>query len=324
MAENPTESAEENIKPLLDFSEQIECLKAKGISFDLCSEEEAMDYLANRTFFFKLTAFRVLFKKRVGGERDGQYVGLDFRHLLDLASLDRDLRYTILPLTLDVEHAATTKIMRIASWRENRDSYAVSRDYMASLNHKERNRRKGDLSSLKMDGFAGDLIKKFGTDPAKIPLWANLELFSFGGLNDVYLYCSGRWNDEEMKHEHYMLRQAQSIRNACAHSSNMLNKLARTDSSVETEAAVQQALAKAGFSHRVRTARMKCPCVQQIVTLMYTHTKMVANGSGKRIAAANMRWLRGRIAEVVDVVPLDNSARASLNFLMILIDKWFA
>ena len=126
------------------------------------------------------------------GKRDGQYVGLDFRYLLDLASLDRDLRYTLFPLTLDVEHAATTKIMRLATLREGGDGYAASRDYMASLNHRERNRRKSDLGSLKEDGYSGDLIRKFGTDPAKIPLWANVELFSFGGLSGLYLYLSGR------------------------------------------------------------------------------------------------------------------------------------
>lgn len=126
-----------------------------------------------------------------------------------------------------------------------------------------------------------------------------------------------------MGREHYLLRQAQSIRNACAHSSAMLNEFVKADSEVGTDAAVQRALAEAGLSHRVRTARMKCPCVQQVVTLMYAHTKMVADGSGKRRAAANMRWLAGRIGEVLDSVPLDNSVRASLNFLKILIDKWF-
>lgn len=100
----------EQHKPLLTVGRQIEHLKSKGVTFELCTEEDAARYLSERTYFFKIAAYRVLFDKRVGGPRDGRYVNLDFGHLKALASLDRDLRYALLPLTLDVEHAARTKL----------------------------------------------------------------------------------------------------------------------------------------------------------------------------------------------------------------------
>ena len=65
-------------KALLDVPAQIAKLKSKGVTFDLCSEQEAAAYLTDRTYFFKLYAYRTLFERRVGGPRDGQYVGLDF------------------------------------------------------------------------------------------------------------------------------------------------------------------------------------------------------------------------------------------------------
>lgn len=107
-------------KPMLSIDEQINHLKSKGVTFRLCSEEEAAAYLTDRTYFFKIAAYRVLFQKRVGGTRDGQYIDLDFGYLKSLASLDRNLRYALLPLTLDVEHAARTKLMRIATAQELR------------------------------------------------------------------------------------------------------------------------------------------------------------------------------------------------------------
>ena len=100
----------EQRKKLLTVSQQIEHLKSKGVTFELCSEEEAAEYLSERTYFFKIAAYRILFEKRVGGPRDGQYANLDFGHLRALASLDRDLRYALLPLTLDVEHAAPSEV----------------------------------------------------------------------------------------------------------------------------------------------------------------------------------------------------------------------
>lgn len=62
-----------------------------------------------------------------------------------------------------------------------------------------------------------------------------------------------------MRHEHYMLRQAKSVRNACAHSSDVLNGVAIVDARIGADAAVMKALAEAGLSHRVRTAKMKNP-----------------------------------------------------------------
>ena len=43
-------------KPLLTVEQQIEHLKSKGVTFELCSEEDAARYLAERTYFFKVAA----------------------------------------------------------------------------------------------------------------------------------------------------------------------------------------------------------------------------------------------------------------------------
>ena len=230
-------------KPLLTVEQQVEHLKSKGVTFELCSEEDAAEYLAERTYFFKVAAYRALFDKRIGGPRDGQYANLDFGHLRALASLDRDLRYALLPLTLDVEHAARTKLMRIATERDDEDGYALSRDYMASLNHNERRRREGEVGMMGNDLFCGDLVKKYGSNPADMPIWVLMELFSFGSFINLYLFCAERWGDREMVHEHYMLRQAKSVRNACAHSSDILNGIAAIDTRINADAAIMAALA---------------------------------------------------------------------------------
>lgn len=65
-------------KPILTIEQQIEHLKQKGVAFELCSEEEAADYLRDKCNFFKLASYRKLFSKYEGGPRDGRYVDLDF------------------------------------------------------------------------------------------------------------------------------------------------------------------------------------------------------------------------------------------------------
>ena len=77
----------------------------------------------------------MLFPKRVGGPRDGQYAGLDFGHLVDLAAIDRELRGFLLPLTLDVENSAKTRLIERITAKQDEDGYSIFFDYLVALNH---------------------------------------------------------------------------------------------------------------------------------------------------------------------------------------------
>lgn len=308
---------------MLTVGQQIDHLKAKGVAFELCSEEDAASYLSDRSYYFKLAAYRVLFDKRIGGERDGQYVNLDFGRLKALASLDRDLRYALLPLTLDVEHAARTKLVRIATEREDEDGYSIAADYMASLNHNERRRREGDIKSLESDAYCGALVARYGSKPDAMPVWVLMELFSFGSFASLYLFCANRWDDPAMKDEHYMLRRAQFVRNACAHSSNLINGFGVKSDAIETSVTIGKALAETGLSHRVRTTKMKNPRLKQIANLMYLHSRIMPEGSSKQRAKDDMAVLKARMDEVSGLLSGNDAVRSSLDFLAKLIDSWF-
>ncbi len=326
MADNLNDSevwVEKDGVPLLSVEEQIAQLKSQGVTFDLCPVEEARAYLTDRTYYFKLRSFRTLYDKRVGGARDGQYVNLDFGHLRALASLDRDLRYALLPLTLDVEHAARTKLIRTITERDDEDGYGICADYMASLNHSERNRRKGDVKMLMNDIYCSGLLAKYGTDPTKMPAWVLLELFSFGSFIDLYRFCANRWNDQDMWDEHYLLRQAKSVRNACAHSSNIANGFRLQEDQIKPNATMSAALAETALSHRARTSKMKNPRLKQIATLMYLHKRLVTEGTSRRRAIEDMQGLKAKMTSSLELLSSNDTVRSSVGFLTGLIDKWF-
>ena len=48
-------------KPILTIEQQIEHLKQKGVAFELCSEEEATDYLRDKCKFFTRASSSRLF-----------------------------------------------------------------------------------------------------------------------------------------------------------------------------------------------------------------------------------------------------------------------
>lgn len=321
--QNPLEPfAQVHSKPMLAVPEQVAHLKEKGVSFELCSEEEAISFLDNRTYFFKVAAYRELFERRVGGARDGEYVNLDFAYLRELASVDRTLRYTLLPLTLDVEHFARVKLMREVTEREDEDGYSIVRDYMASLNHNERRRREGEINALAQDAYCGDLVTKYSL-PDDMPLWVLLELISFGSFINLYLFCADRWGDSLMRDEHYLLRQSKACRNAAAHSSDMVNGFARADATIGTNTLVSTALARAGVSKRVRTSKMRNSRLQQITTVLYLHAQLVPEGTSKRIAGECVSRLKHEMAHVLDDLSGNDAVRSSFEFLIFLLDQWF-
>lgn len=301
-------------------AEQIAKLKSLGVAFGACDEDEAAAYLASKTYFFKVIAYRELFDRRVGGERDGQYVGLDFANLVQLASVDRTLRYALLPMTLDVEHFARTKLVRNVESRPEEDGYSVVADYMASLNHDNRRRRLSEINMLKQDAYCGNLVRKYADD---MPVWAFLELVSFGSFIDLYLFCSQRWSDAGMEDEHYMLRQVKAARNATAHSSNMVNGFGRKTGAIATNAAVSAALSQAGISKRVRSSKMANPRLQQIATLLYLHTRLVPQETSKVRAKRDVQALAAEMERALADLSGNDAIRSSFGFLMSLFEKWF-
>ena len=156
-----------------------------------------------------------------------------------------------------------------------------------------------------------------------MPLWVLLELFSFGSFTDLYLFCARRWEDKGMEDEHYLLRQAKAVRNACAHSSAMVNGFASGDAAMETNRAVQRALAAAGFSHRVRTLKMHNPRIQQITTLLYLHSSTVTDGTSRARASRSLSELRDDLEGIAALMPKNEVVESSFGFLANVIDSWF-
>lgn len=241
-------------KPILTIEQQIEHLRRKGVSFELCSEAEAARILAGQDHYFRLAAYRVLFLKRVGGPRDGQYAGLDFGHLVDLAAIDRELRSFLLPLTLDVENSAKTRLVERITEKPSEDGYSIFSDYLAALNHGDRNRREGELNRLKNDAYLGSLVSRYPI--GEMPVWVFLELSSFG-----------------------------------AFASAIVNGLGSSSSAPQLRypAPLAAALGEIGVSKRLRRSKMRNPRILQMTVLAYAYSRFVprekAEGTPERLLA---------------------------------------
>ena len=102
-----------------------------------------------------------------------------------------------------------------------------------------------------------------------------------------------------------------------------MNGVAVVDARIGADAAVMRALAEAGLSHRVRTAKMKNPRIRQIATLMYLHAQLVPEGSGKKSTSSNLAGLEEKLLEMSNLAPANDSIQSAMAFLAKLIDSWF-
>ena len=307
-------------KPKLTVADQIGHLRSKGVTFELCSEEDARETLSDKTYYFKLAAYRVLFEKRVGGAHDGEYVGLDFGHLRDLAVIDHMLRYSLLPMTLDIEHFAKVKLMREVTRRADEDGYAIVVDYLESLSERNRSIREKEMERLKRDGYSGGMARKYDE---KKPVWVLIELLSFGGFINFYLFCADRWEDQQMRNEHYLLRQAQAVRNACAHSTDIINGFASGETStIRTSREVAVALDEIGINRRSRRSKMANPRVQQITMMAFAYREMVTGSHTREMCRGLIGALERRATEHAGWYTNVDSVVSSYRFLTRVFDNW--
>lgn len=309
----------DHAKPKLEPDRQIAYLKEKGVSFTITSEAEALRYLAEKNTYFKLTSYRKLFPIRRGGPHDGEYAGLEFAYLQDLASIDQHMRYAFLPMTLDIEHFAKVKVVNRVGVLEDEDGYSIVRDYLASLPASERKRRYRELDMARFDSCNARLVEKYHSD---MPVWVFLELVSFGTLIDSYLFCANRWNDMTMKEEHYLLRQVKSLRNSAAHSSNMLLGLGEKETPLATSKMVSEALSQIGLGKRARTSKMSNPRLQQIASFLFAYRCFVVGVTSKNNAKGSLDRLTAKINEHGSYYKNNDTIRSSFDFLKTLLDAW--
>lgn len=307
-------------KPMLTVGAQIEHLEARGVRFEECGKAEAARYLSEKNNYYKVASYRKLFDTRQGGERDGEYIDLDFAYLKDLAAIDQQLRYALLPMTLDIEHFAKVKLLNVISAREDEDGYSIVADYMASLPEGERERRERELDIMTRDPYCGNMVAKYRDD---MPVWVFMEAISFGAFISLYKFCALRWNDAGMKDEHYLLRQSKSVRNAAAHSSNIVNGIAGKTSVVKNYKAVSDALIAVGVSKAQRKKKMGNAAIQQIVTVLYAHARLVRGDTSRLRASDALKTLAARMDRHAAYYAHNTTVSSSFDFLKKIFDSWF-
>lgn len=205
-------------RPKLSVTDQVKRMKANGITFDIISEDDAIDYLKNNTYFFKLKAYDVLFEKYQYGEKQGKYVNLDFAYLKELAIIDMHLRHFLLKATVDIEHCIKVNFLRDFNVSDS-NGYEVVDDFFNVYPE-----IKDKILKKRGSSYCDDLIDKLESEG--YALWNVVELLSFGDFIKLYEFFYQQYPEcLTGLNFTYPMKNVKNLRNASAHNNCILDQI---------------------------------------------------------------------------------------------------
>ncbi len=282
-------------KPKLSAEQLIDKMKSKGITFNYISETEAENYLKKHNNYFRLASYRKNYDKYLCGNNKGKYIRLDFSYLTELSTIDMHLRFIILKMCLDIEHALKVQILNNISFDKKEDGYSIVKDFIFKYPY-----IKQEICIKRYSTYVGELINKYFTfkttnnsdgtkstviDSNECPVWAFMEIIGFGDYIRFYDFYYSTHTDIPIPEG--PLNLVKSLRNACAHNNCLIHNLRSGQSSPPKSISTFVAQIE-GISKDVRNKKLKSRPILELTSLLYVYSEIVVDTVKKaRLAELN-------------------------------------
>lgn len=314
-------------KPMLNVENLITHAQDKGIKFDTMSIEDAKSYLGKNNNYFKLSSYRKNFDKYTDGANKGKYIDLDFAYLIELARIDVEVRHIMLKMCLDIEHflkvALITEIEANLGGESGEDGYKVVTDFIMDVgtaSFKDRSNSIAKRTSAisrkitqnRSNPYCGGLLEKYSDD---MPIWAFVELISFGDLKDLIQYYSKStgWDPPvDLK----SLDRVRQIRNAAAHNNCIINDLRTSTEKINTPKFITDFVKNAGVGKTARGKRLSNSRVNQIVHLLYVYDCVVTSDNTRTSRLSELN-------DLLNVRMLKNKQYFASNTMLCAVHRFF-
>ena len=249
------------MKLLKTSDELISHMKIKGIKFDIAKEEDAKVFLQNNNYYMKLAPYRANYDKQKSSDK---YINLDFAYLQELSTIDMHLRYLILQMCLDVEHALKTRLLKDIEDNPEEDGYDIIRRFVTKYERSCQN-----IQKHKSSEYCRELIEKYYP---YFPAWVFVELISFGDMVKLYEYYTerypGRLKDSDL------LYSIRDLRNATAHSNCLINKLQKGTNKPSVKI-IKFVSNIDGIGASMRKNKLSNKFLYDFVTLLYVYNEFI-------------------------------------------------
>lgn len=238
---------------ILETEELVETLKDKGITFNLCSEEDAIKFLNQHNYYVKLTAYKTNFPKH-----NNKYVGLDFMALKDLSTIDMYLKQWILNASLSVEHSLKVNLLKDIQER-NIDEFDIVSNYLNKYP-----KILDEIEFRRETSYVKNLLAKYA-HPI-YPIWVYLEVIPFGEFVNFYKYYCNEYSCGEFSSD--LLYNVRNIRNASAHNNCVIHDLVNKNGYYKNELVNMLDSLLPNTRRRTIQDRLKNNSVQDFISLL--------------------------------------------------------
>lgn len=310
------------MKLLLTTDQLIEHMKSKGITFNIISEEDAKNFLQKNNYYMKLASYRKNYPKYRTGSKVGQYINLDFAYLKELSTIDMHLRYFIIQMCLDLEHALKVSLIAHVEGNPDEDGYELIRKFIGYTNSKGQAQNEYILKKIrghKFSDYCKDLIEKYYP---YFPVWVFVELISFGDLTYLIAFYDKLYSDCIVNNK--FMNTVRDMRNAAAHSNCLINKLfeplnpgQQIDSAIST-----YIKAISDISATARAKNLNYRVVYNFVTLLYIYEQVVPVGVLKQKRYDELKELfNGRMTKHKDYFKSNTKITGVYHFVKKVVDS---
>lgn len=305
------------IKELLTVDQLIDHMKYRGIKFKEISEEEAKIFLNNNNYYMKLASYRANYVKCQSGEREGQYQNLDFAYLKELSTLDMYLRYMIMEMALDIEHAIKVKIIRDVADNPEEDGYNIMKKFLEKNNNINILKK---IKSHKSGEYCKDLIEKYYP---YFPVWVFVELISFGDLLYFTSFYENEYNIKIINNT--FMNIVRDLRNASAHSNCILNKMTeRIDSTKQINSEISEFVKRmSDVSKQSRKNNLNYKFTYNFICLLYVYDSLMSNTVKQKRYKQIIEFMDGRVKKNKNYFLNNSKILGVYNFNKKVIDNLF-
>lgn len=298
------------MKTLLTVDKLIIHMDEKGIKFNIVNKDAAKAFLTNNNYYKKFSSYRKNYTQAPDLKGVKKYQNLEFAYLQELSRIDLRLRYLIMQVCLDIEHAMKVEILNNAVILGD-DGYKIVKKFLEKYSDVAKRIHEHSTSP-----YCSDLITRYEHN---YPIWVILEVVSFGDLCKFFKCFSE--NFKELFKNPDIVFNVRELRNAAAHSHCLINDL-RNGNAKPLPVISQFVSAISDIQSSTRKSRLSNHFINDFISTLYFYDFIVKSDGAKQHtyeeinSLFNNRMLRNK-EYFLNNMPIKNT----YNFTKKIVDK---
>lgn len=293
----------------------------KGIKFQLITRTQAVKFLSERNNYLRIASYRKNYPKY-----NDKYVGLDFKYLVELSTLDMHIRNLIMKMTTSIEHCLKVKLIRDIELDSAEDGYSIVNNFFLIPQNK---RIINDIELKSQSQYCGELIQHYFKYTAdfdsngnriykyECPIWVLLEVISFGNFIKFY----GFYYQNNKPHiSEKLLNSVKSLRNACAHNNCILHDLHPSPKTKPPHIIKMLVSQIPQIGSDMCNKKLQNRFLLEFVTLLYVFDQIVSEDVKKYTYKELRNFSTKRLIRHIDYFDKQNLIKTSIEFLFKIID----